>query len=178
VKKRKKTASPPQSDNGPRQEAPAAQRPTKEARRHGHYVVPESRGAVAVYTNLHPNLLGKLRGHGTITPRQWAAGVAFEETYARVWGSASPSRDSTIPAVGGTSHETEAQAERWARAKARTTTILNRIGPARYSLLVSVVCFGMGLGGRDRGRNALAYEALREALDQCAVVYGISDAAA
>jgi hypothetical protein len=152
--------------------------PTRETMRHGDYVRPEARGALAVYTNHHPNLLGKLRGHGTITPRQWAAGVAFEATYSRVWGSLSPSRDSTIPPVGGVVHETDAQAEKWAHANARTRTILNRIGPSRYSLLIAVVCFGEGLGARDRGKAARVYTALREALDQCAIVYGIDKEAA
>jgi hypothetical protein len=151
--------------------------PTPEQLAKGGYERPTERGSLAVYTNRHPNLLGKLRGHGTITARQWASGVAFEATYART-RMLSPGRDSTIPPVGGVSHETEAQADRWAKAWARTRTILNRVGPSRYSMLVSVVCFGKGLGGRDRGRNAYGYTALREALDECATVYGINDEAA
>lgn len=158
-----------------------AQRPTKEARQHGHYVAPESRGAVAVYTNLHSNVLGKLKGHGTITPRQHAAGLCFEETYTRVWGSASPSRDSTIASVGGEAHETQSQGERVAKARARLHTVLNRVGPQRYSLLVSVCVFGEGIGsnrGAGKGKALILRGLLQEALDVCADVYGLQHEAA
>jgi hypothetical protein len=148
--------------------------PTPEAMRHGEYV--RGDGARAVYTNNHANVLAKLRGHRTITQRQHAAGLCFERTWVAVWGSASPSRDSTIPPIGGTVHETDDRAERMARYRARLNTILNRVGPARYSLLVSVAVFGEGLG-RERG-NELAYEALRACLDQCAIAYGLPEEAA
>ena len=155
--------------------------PTPETMRHGDYNRPEGRGALAVYTNRHPNRLGRLLGYGVISQRQWAAGVAFEDTWGRVWGSASPGRDSTIPSVGGTSHETDTQAERMAKARARLNTILNRIGPGRYSLLVSVACYGAGIGsarGKGKGRTLTLRKLLCEALDQCAIVYGIGKEAA
>jgi hypothetical protein len=155
--------------------------PTPETKRHGDYVRPEGKGTLAVYTNRHPNLLGKLKGHGAITPRQWAAGVAFEGTWCHVNGSASPSRDSTIPPLGGVVHETEAQAERFAKSRARLHTILNRIGPGRYSILVSVVCFGEGIGqnrGAGKGKALILRGLLCESLDQCAIVYGIDKEAA
>lgn len=146
--------------------------PTREAMRHGAYTAPETRGALAVYTNSHVNVLGRLRGYKVITPRQHAAGLCFEATWVKVNGSASPSRDSTIPAIGGTAHETEAEAERMAKARARTNTILNRVGPQRYSLLVAVCVFGESIG-RGRNKGLVLRKLLCEALDQCAIVYGI-----
>lgn len=150
--------------------------PTPEAKRHGDYVLPESRGALAVYTNRRQNPLGQLLGFGTINRRQAAGGLCFIETYGEVWGTGGTS-DSTVLRVGGYSHETERQAERMAKLRARLHTILNRIGPKAYSLMVSVCVFGESIG-RDRGKNCVLYDDLRFGLDQCAIAYGISEDAA
>lgn len=141
--------------------------------RHGHYTRPTERGSLAVYTNQHANTLGRLKGYKRISPRQWAAGLAFEATWVYVCGSASPGRDSTIPPIGGTSHETDEQADRMAKRRARLHTILNRIGPKAYNLLVSVCVFGESLG--PVAKNEPLYDALRAALTECAEVYGIAD---
>jgi hypothetical protein len=162
-------------------EQPVLMTPTPEQIAKGGYERPTERGSLAVYTNKHNSLLAKLRGHGAINGKQQQAGCAFEATWVVVNGSPSPSRDSTIPAVGGTIHESEPQAERWAKAKARTMTILNRIGPQRYSLLVSVCCFGEGIGsnrGAGKGKVLILRKLLCESLDQCAIVYGINEEAA
>lgn len=153
---------------------PKAIGPTVEAMRHGDYT--RGDGSRAVYTNNHVNVLAKLKGYRTISPRQHAAGLAFERTWIAVWGSASPSRDSTIPPIGGTVHETEDRAERVARYRARLNTILNRVGPSAYSMLVSVAVFGESLG-RERG-NERAYELLRFCLEECAIAYGLPEDAA
>jgi hypothetical protein len=150
--------------------------PTRETMRHGDYVRPEGKGALAVYTNKGNTLLMRLRAYDTISARQFQAGLAFEATHYVVWGSPTPSRDSTIPPIGGKSHETETQAERWSNARARLHTILNRdaVGPAVYAVLRQVCIWGEGFGGRDRGALRKRYDALRKGLDECAAVYGIS----
>jgi hypothetical protein len=145
--------------------------PTLETMQHGDYV--RGGGARAIYTNTHANILSKLRGYRTITPRQYAGGLAFERTWVAVWGTTSPGRDSTIPPVGGQVHETEGQAERMAKHRARLNTILNRVGPPAYSILVSVAVFGVSLG-RERG-NEGAFLVLRRCLDECAIAYGLQD---
>lgn len=147
--------------------------PTEEAKRHGDYIQGRA-GRWAVFTNTQINILAKLAAHKCINGRQYAAGLAFERTYVVVWGNASPSRDSTIPPIGGIIHETEQQAERMAKHRARLHTILNRVGPMRYSLLVSVCVYGYRIG-RDRGRAAKTFEGLREGLNECAIAYGIQD---
>jgi hypothetical protein len=149
----------------------AAIGPTPETMQHGDYV--RGGGARAIYTNTHASVLAKLRGYSTITARQHAAGLAFERTWVAVWGTPSPGRDSTIPPVGGQVHETEGRAERHAKHRARLNTIVNRVGPHAYSILVSVAVFGESLG-RERG-NEGAYHVLRRCLDACAIAYGITD---
>lgn len=149
--------------------------PTPEQIAKGGYERPTERGSLAVYTNRHNTLLMRLRAYRTISGRQYQAGLAFEETHHAAWGSLCVMRDSTVQAMGGVGHETETQAERISHAKARLNTILNRIGPRAYSVLRSVVVHGEGLGGRDRGRLRKTYDDLRNGLDECAVVYGISD---
>jgi hypothetical protein len=135
--------------------------------RHGEYTVPETRGALAVYTNRKVDILARLARTGAITALQREAGYAFEATYHIVHGSPS-SRDSTIRPVGGELHETETEAERWARANARTHTVLNRAGPAAYSALVSVAVFGEPVG-----RRVARARGLRAALTVCVVAYGM-----
>jgi hypothetical protein len=167
----KRHAQPAVPELAPVLSDPKAIGPTLETMQHGDYV--RGGGARAIYTNTHANILGKLRGYSTITARQYAAGLAFERTWVAVNGTPSPGRDSTIPPVGGTVHETEAQAERMAKHSARLSTILNRIGPAAYSILVSVAVFGRSIG-RERG-NEGAYLVLRRCLDECAIAYGLQD---
>jgi hypothetical protein len=60
-----------------------------------------------------------------------------------------------------------------AKHNARLTTILNRVTPPAYSILVSVAVFGHSLG-RERG-NEGAFHVLRLCLDQCAIAYGLQD---
>lgn len=155
--------------------------PTPEQLAKGGYDRPTERGSLAVYTNRHINVLAKLHAHGSITKRMKDAGDAFEATYAYVWGTASPSRDSTILPIGGKSHETEAQAERMAKARARLNTILGRVGPAGYALLVAVTCFGERIPankGAGKAKALVLRKMLCEALGQCAIVYGIEEEAA
>jgi hypothetical protein len=141
--------------------------------RHGDYVRPEARGALAVYTNRHPDILAKLRAHQTLTARQFKAGRAFEATWCRVKGHASPGRDSTIPPLGGMSHESDSQAERWANANGRLKLILQNVHPMRYNLLISVCCYGESLGESKLAAGRALRKLLLEALDVCADVYGI-----
>jgi hypothetical protein len=147
--------------------------PTLETRRHGDYVRPEGKGALAVYTNRHPDILAKLHAHATLTERLYKAGRAFEGTWCIVRGHGSPSRDSTIPPIGGIAHETEGQAERWANANGRLKVILQKIGPLRYNLLIGVCCFGESLGPTNRAAGRTTRDAFIEALEVCAYVYGI-----
>lgn len=147
------------------------QRPTPEAQRHGEYVQGNS-GGRAVWTNLKPAMLEAYERKGYISKAQAAAGICFRETYTSVHGSPSR-RDSTQPWIGGEIHETESQAERWAKNNARTTTILNRVGPSAYSQLVSVVVFDEPVGRYKDNRDAMAQ--LTASLDQCKIVYGVND---
>ena len=149
--------------------------PTPEQIAKGGYERPTGRGTVAVYTNRHNTLLMRLRAYKTISGRQYQAGLAFEASYEIAWGSLTPCRDRTRPPVGGISHETETQAERIGRARARLNTILNRVEHRVYSLLRAVIIHGEGFGGRDRGRLRARYDDLRRGLNECAEVYGISD---
>jgi hypothetical protein len=146
--------------------------------RHGDYVRPEGKGTLAVYTNRHPDILAKLCAHGTLTDKQLKAGRAFEATWVAQVGYASPSRDSTIPPIGGVIHESEGQAERWARLNGRLKLILQKVGPARYNLLISVCCFGEGLGPANRAAGKTLRVLFLEALNVCASVYGINEEAA
>lgn len=149
--------------------------PTREAMRHGDYILPETRGALAVYTNAGSTMLGKLHRLGSITGRQLAAGLCFTATYHAVWGSPSR-RDSTQPVIGGRAHETEVAAAHWASSNARLQTILNRVKPAAYSLLVSVAVFDYRINGRaDRPPGEERHKALKAALDECAEVYGVNE---
>lgn len=145
------------------------QKPTAEAQRHGEYVQ-GNMGARAVWTNRRPCMILALHGSGSLSMRQAAAGLCFIETYHAVWGSPSR-RDCTQPVLGGEVHETEKQAERWAAANARTNTILNRVGAAAYSQLVSVAVFDEPIGTYRAAKDA--HEMLRGTLDQCAIAYGI-----
>jgi hypothetical protein len=147
--------------------------PTPETMRHGDYVRPEGRGALEVYTNRRANYLGRLLGNGSVTPKQASAGYSFIETYHQVWGTPSR-RDSTQPHISGQTHETAEVADRMARRRARLNTILNRIGPGRYSLLVSVCIFDEPIGP-DRGKGKVLHALLGESLDQCAIVYGVEE---
>lgn len=154
--------------------------PTLEAMRHGDYVVPDARGSVRVYTNMGGTMLGVLCRNKAITTTQCAAGLCFQETYTAVWGSPSR-RDSTQPVVGGIAHETEAQAERMALRRARLHTILNRVGPKVYTLLMNVAVFDMSIGRlrpeRPNSKPMQRLSMLRGSLDECAIVYGVDDAA-
>jgi hypothetical protein len=147
--------------------------PTPEQLAKGGYEKPEGKGSLAVYTNTHPDILAKLRAHATLTERLYKAGRAFEGTWCIVRGNGSPSRDSTILPIGGVGHETEGQAERWARANGRLKLILLKVGPARYNLLISVCCFGEGLGPANRMAGRTTRKAFLEALEVCAHIYGI-----
>jgi hypothetical protein len=92
-----------------------------------------------------------------------------------VWGSPSR-RDSTRPVIHGYAHETAEQADRIARKRARLNTILNRVGPKAYSLLVSVAVYGEVLGkDRDAIIKRALYDCLRSALDQCKTAYGVNE---
>jgi hypothetical protein len=147
--------------------------PTPETMRHGDYVLPETRGALAVYTNRRANYIGRLHTNGCITKRQLAAGLLFIETHNKAWGTVSR-RDSTQPWIAGQMHETAEQADRMAKLKARLNTIANRIGPARYSLLRSCVVYGETIGP-NRGAARDIHRMLCESLDQCAIVYGVEE---
>lgn len=152
--------------------------PTPETMRHGDYIRPDGKGSLAVYTNTCGDRLGRLKSFRVISKRQWSGGVAFRRTWERVNGSSSPSRDSTIPPIGGTVHETEQQAERYGRDRARLATIYARVGPGRYALLIDVCCFDHGIGtasGKGKARVLMLRALLCEALDQCAVAYGIHE---
>jgi hypothetical protein len=163
----------------PRKDKPVLQEtigPTPEQLAKGGYAKPEgeaARGGLAVYTNTHPDILAKLRAHQTLTARQFKAGRAFEAPWCRVKGHSSPSRDSTIPPLGGMSHESESQAERWANANGRLKVILQKVHPMRYNLLISVCCYGESLGDSRLAAVRLTRKLLLEALDVCAEVYGI-----
>jgi hypothetical protein len=146
--------------------------PTKEAMRHGEYVQGNA-GSRAVWTNRRPNMLMALRGSGSITGKQCAAGLCFIETWTGAWYPGA--RDSTQPIIGGEDHETETQAERVAKQRARCNTILNRIGPKAYSQLVSVAVFDEPMG--NYRKHAEAHVLFKASLDQCVVVYGISEEA-
>lgn len=147
--------------------------PTPEQLAKGGYERPTERGALAVYTNTHPDLLAKLYAHGTLSERQFKAGRAFEANWVSAIGGQSPSRDSTIPPLGGVAHESEGQAKRWARLNGRLKLILQKVGPGRYSLLVSVCCWGEGLGPANRVAGRVQRKLFRETLDVCADIYGI-----
>jgi hypothetical protein len=144
--------------------------PNEYTKRHGEYVQGNA-GSRAVWTNRRPNMLMSLRGAGSITGKQCAAGLCFIETWVGVWSPGN--RDSTQPVIGGEAHETEGQAERIAKLNARLRTILNRIGPAAYSQLVSVAVFDEPIG--TYRKHADAHVQFRASLDQCVVVYGVSE---
>jgi hypothetical protein len=148
--------------------------PTPEAMRHGDYVQGNS-GNRAVITNRRSNRLGELHGYGIISAREMAAGLRFEETYTIVWGSASNRDPLDMGPRGGQVHETEGAAIRWAHANARTNTILNRVGPQAYSMLVSVCVFGEALGEGKTKAGAERRDVFKAALRECATAYGIED---
>jgi hypothetical protein len=151
--------------------------PTREQIAKGGYEKPEGRGSTAIFTNLNATYLDRLLNARAITRRQHAAGNAFMRTYLIAWGNMSTSADSTVLRIGGVSYETEGEALRWAHARARLHTVLNRVGPAVYDLLREV-CVRETPLGRDRGRASHRYEMLRLGCNQCAIVYGIDKEAA
>jgi hypothetical protein len=123
------------------------------------------------YVRRSPTLLDTLHRAGLVSQQQAEAGKRYADDHRHVWGSGG-SRDSCVLRIGGEVHETERQAEAWAKAKARMHSVLNRCGPGAYALLRRVAVFEERLG-RNRGANVHRYRALVVALGECATVYGV-----
>ena len=153
----------------PEQKEPPMQlaTPTPEQIAKGGYERPTGRGTVAVYTNRYQNVIGRMLQRGLLTKPQAAAGYAFERTWGIVNGGVSPSRDSTVPGVGGTIHESDDRIAYIAKADGRLKVILQKLGPKWYSIMVSACCFG------EVNITDEVCAGLRDALELCAKVYGI-----
>jgi hypothetical protein len=132
----------------------------------------EARMGVRHYVRRHSTLLDVLAANSVITRQMGEAGKRFCEDYARVWGSGS--RDSTIPPIGGQSHESAAEAERTIRARSRLASVQLAAGPFAYSLLRRI-CVDEHPLGRRRGANVLRYRKLAAGLVVCASVYGVPE---
>lgn len=142
--------------------------PTPEAMRQNAYAKLDVGGRKA-YVRCEPALIDKLR---MLTRQQREAGKAFAADYARAWTLGGHRDVLDMSPRGGRVHETQTQAEAWARAKARLHTVLNRTGPKVYSILVQVCAFEEPLGDR---RRLEVYAALNEGLNVCARVYGVPE---
>lgn len=148
---------------------PQIEGPTIHAAQHGRYA--RSATPRAPYVNSASTYLGRLEVNGSITTRQRKGGEAFADTYRLTWGVSG--RDSTIPPVGGMSHETQSEAERTIARKAKLNAVLNNVAsPAAYVTLVNVAVFELTLG-RNRGPAAYEYDKLEDALDACVVVFDV-----
>jgi hypothetical protein len=148
--------------------------PTPEAQRHGEYIQGDS-GKLAVWTNARENMLDRLFAAKSIGKVERAAGVCFIETYHAVWGSPSHRDPLDMGPRGGKVHETESAAERFTRNKARLHTILNRVGPRTYSMLVSVCVFNEPLGNGNTTPAITRRMVFKAALRECIVAYGMQD---
>jgi hypothetical protein len=153
------------------------QKPTPEALVHGDYTQGDG-GARAVWTNAAQNMLGRLYAAKSITKREFAGGWAFTETYTVVWGSGSNRDPLDMGPRGGTVHETEGVAERMARCRARLHTVLNRVGPKAYSMLVSVCVFNESIGHANNQAGKDRRVTFKAALRECATAYGLTEEAA
>lgn len=120
-----------------------------------------------------PTYLDRLVVYGTITAAMCEAGKRFEQDDRTAWGTSG--RDSTIPPVGGMAHETEAQAERIVRAKARMAELLAICGPGTYAIVRQVAAYDQPMRGRDRGAGRLVRDRLRSGLTAAIRVYGVQD---
>lgn len=147
-------------------------KPTREARAQARYeeVTADAKGGKH-YRRKVACLLDALEANGTISRQRCEAGKRYEVDHRLVWHTSG--RDSTIPPVGGISHETQAQAEAIVRAKDRMNRILNMVGPAAFTLLRRVAAYEQKLGRQDSKERVAQYDALKLALDAAAVVYGV-----
>lgn len=155
--------------------APAAGRmkPTKETRAQAAYeeVRADTEGAKH-YRRRHNCLLDVLEARKSVTKQQAEAGRRYDVDHRLVWGTAG--RDSTIPPIGGVVHETDAQADRIIKAKARMNRVLNMVGPAAFKFLRSVAAFDQPIGRQDSKAQVERYALLKLALDAAAEVYGVA----
>lgn len=156
----------------PAKAAPERMKPTVQARAQAAYeeVAADTKGAKHFRRKI-ACLLDLLESRRTITRQECEAGKRYEADHRLVWGTSG--RDSCIPPVGGVVHETEAQAERIVRAKARMTKVLAKAGPAAFALLRQVAAYEQPLGKQNTKERVGRYASLKMALNAAASVYGV-----